>query len=635
MEMMVFLVINLFTTKSMKKINSLLSVACVLSLSATVLSSCSSNDFGESTNVSTDGTTVTFKVNKGFAEDDVTRAAQPQTERIILADGLLVDATLSDEGGTAGTRATGTTYTSIPDNSKGVAFVCDASGTIVKQQNVTVTGSAISVEIPGTGSYTIYFYITEGGTALTTSAFTGAGIGQNISKVLLASRANGTKDDYAKATGISSATTTIQNDGTNLTFTPIGSEVYVTTNAGIAPITGFATTVTGIQATEATNIKISDGTYTISPTAATDGQSMSNDNSSNATTIYASSLASNSVRFFSLNQTNAQKATLTINSISGPDGTSANRTKSYTGGNTMAFTKTYQSGHRYNLVLNLATPINGYVEVGTTDGVQTGEIKGDDNTKACALGIVDATATPGYQPSYTAEASWPCIMGRPVHYEWDAKAHYPVSTSKTRPSTSFASNSQANAPSSIPTPTNPGTTVAQYCCAKCPTYNQISWYLKGGSYYDAGCWYCPNGFLNQVYTKTAGYKDIIVHTGGRWFKKLAKIDGYAASNKGATPAYSSGTTVQTNAATLQTGKPGVIKLTSNDANQQDPNDWFFLPFTGWYGDNGFQSLDAAGYYWSSVPGNKTNLGWRLDIFPNQAKIDFGTNDSGHCLWLPK
>lgn len=601
-----------------------------------MFASCSRNDFGDAD--VRDGM-VTFSVAKSYLADTVTRTcAAPETTRRILSDGLLVDAALSDATGATGTRAAGTSYETVPDGSTGVAFVCDGTGIIKTIQDITVASQKITVLIPGTDTYSVYFYLNEKGN-LNHTHISGASVGANISGAMLKNRAQGSLDDYASISNVS-----VQNaDLGTLTFTPVGSEVCVTTNAGITPITGFETTLNGIQAGDA-DIKISDGTCTPSSTSAAPGLSLTNDNSVTAnradvTTMYATTLTSNKVRFFSSDQTALCKATLTINSISGPDGSSDNYKKVYNSGNTMSFSTTYKNGHRYDLVLNLATPINGYEEVvynsATSKYESTGTIAADKAGTACAMGN-PADPTPAVTPRFSASAAWPCPIGRPQYYGWDAQRYFPANGTFT----DYADYSKAKR---TDTPSNPeASALADASCKNCPTYNQISWYLYAGTYWDDGRWYCPNGFLS--YTKEGGSSNnILVHTGGRWFKKLSEIAGYADAslgNQGKNPAYNSDHSVFISATTLQTGKPGVVKLTSDDKEHQSPCDWFFLPAAGgWNEEDLHQNLNSSCKYWSCVPykflGNPDGAVYAYSLlFSNiKAIIDCNWRGYGACLWI--
>lgn len=633
----------------MKTSKLFMMAGCAVALSAMSLTSCSSSDTIESDpTVVTGGKTMTFTVNKGFAEDTLTRASvKPETQRIILADGLLVDATLTDEGNTVGTRAT--TYETIPDGSTGMAFICANGSTVIKKMDdFTVSNQKIVLTMPSpnTGNYDIYFYLNEDANLKLANA-TGASVGGDVTNVILANRASGIKDDYAKVTNVSASSTTMNNDGNYLTFTPLGCEVKLTVNAGVTPLSGFNMTMTGVQTSAATNVKVSTGSYTASTTA---GSAVAFTNTCYSTVadreysdaLYADKLVCHEgyQAFMSMYPTASHAATLTINSISGPDGTNANNVKSYSSGNTMTFTQTYQNGHRYNLILNLATPINGYAEVNTQTGVATGTVKGDVADQVCNTGIVD-TYSPAFKPTYTADATWPCLEGRPQYYEWDARACMPAVTLPQNPSTtfcpySFFATSYTTQPVT-PDPKNPvASSNAKYSCAKCPSYNQIAWYLSAGTYLDYGRWYCPNGFLYNNSTRT-DKKEILVHQGGRWLKKYSKITDF--SN---TTFPTSGVTANADqcytASVSQTGKPGTVKLKSTDSAHQNPNDWFFLPLAGcdYNGSVWNNEVGTRGLYWANTVNDGASgyqWAWYLELNASGAHLGKYFRYYGMCLWL--
>jgi hypothetical protein len=597
-------------------------VACLLS--AGILTSCSSNELLESGTSEQTDKAVTFTAQKGFIEDEVTRAnIQPQTQRVILSDGLLVDATLIDESNanqaTRTSKQTGTPTEAITTGT-GVAFVCSGT-TIVRKQNIAVSGGQISVMIPPAGTYDVYMYLCEN----TSLSLADANIpDDNINNVTFTSRPLGTLDDHAKVTGITVSSTTL---GSPITFTPLGSQIKLTVNAGVTPLTGFSATLTNIQAAGTfSNVHVADGTYTVSGKG--NAISFVNDcynvdadreypstysDATYAGARYADKLVSrNGYQAFASRKpfvTNATQDTavaiLTINSISGPDGTNANTTTTYTTNNVMNFTNLYKDGHRYNLVLNLATPIYGYEAVGT-DGVQLGSVNADVNSTPCLTGKITAQ-TPTFTPQLSSAAKWPCPIGRPQFYRWDAEAYSPTTGT-----------------SGIESTQNVGITDnASHSCKLCPTYNQATWLLSAGTYGDNGPWYCPNGFKD---TRESTKNNIKVQTGGRWFKKMNLISGYY----GTTPA-KIGSTVITNLSQVANiaSKPGVAKLSSTVTN---PNEWFFLPAPGYYGANGNTNFSGEGLYWLSTVSSDVGKGYCLNMGISWCAITLKYRYLGMCIW---
>jgi hypothetical protein len=641
--------------RKMKTSKFIITAVYAFALSSMSLSSCSSTDDIESGTPAVSKNTVTFKINKGFENDELTRAsAKPETQRIILRDGLLVDATLTDISNTAATRAT-YLYTSedggIPNGSTGIAFVC--SGTTIKKiVDFTVSNYKITIDVPSTGSYNIYFYLSEDEDVNSSMAgLTGATVGQDVSGVKLATRSVSAKDDYALAQNISVSSTAITNDGTYLTFTPLNAELLLEVQAGVTPLSGFTTTLSGIQAQTLSDVYMYNGQYTASgtttnnlnndcygtdadrqyptdrtlraikwnklTTSTTDSYALSY-----AGALYGDTLWSHSgYQRFVPSSAAPQNAKLTIHTISGPDGINANTSKSYESDVTFKST-TYKVGHRYKLILQLATPINGYEEVGT-DGVATGVVEPDDAQSNCNIGMLSTTtgatnnSNTTYKPKFSASPSWPCPIGRPQFYKWDAKAYNPT-TGGTAPTTGDNAYHYGNVAASL-------------SCKMCPTYNQITWLLKAGGYVEGARWYCPNGFKNSSMTNTDKL-DFKVYTGGRWFKKLSKISGYTASApaKDASNNVITATVINNNGA-----KPGVKKLSSTDASHQDPNDWFFLPYSGYYaqGSAKYSPSDSnySGIYWSSTSYTSQeaygiSCGYSYCNLVNRSKA------YGFCLW---
>jgi hypothetical protein len=529
---------------------------------------------------------VVLTIQKGYAEDSLTRSVQqPITKRIILADGLLVDATLVDEGNMPHTRTT--TFEPITQGT-GMAFVCSGN-TIVRKQDITVSDEEISVMVPGTGTYTVYLYLNEDSNL----GLADATIPDNdVTHVTLANRTTGMKDDYAKVSDISASSDELESP---VTFTPLGSELRLTVNAGVTPLTGFETTLNSIQSDQATNIYVANGACTISSTPGT-ALSLAKDNGS---TGYATSLTSNNVRFFSLNQTAQQTAVLTINSISGPDGGTAPTTKkTYTTANTMNFTTVYANGHRYNLILNLATPITGGI-VYDASGAATG----------------------------VSGATWPVLNGVPDYFEWDAKAPY-QRNGAAAPSTSL---SYWHNGVTAANPASPGTNVATFSSRLCPSYNQITWYMSAGIYWDKSRWYCPTGFGNG---------SVKVYSGGCWLKKASKIPGFSNSAPTAV-GLTSENNQGYNTNNMQTGKPGIVKLNSTDVGQQNPNEWYYLPAADdwrvlWTNTDSFTGSQCN--YWSSTPYSTNAYSYMLRISNNLAPkvglniYHYSDRSDGWCNW---
>jgi hypothetical protein len=621
-------VINQLKRKVMMKTKKLIMAATCLTMIGMSFTACSNDDAGDNNNTTQGKINITL-VGPSFAEETTAQAKATRatnnnadTTRVILQDGLLIDGTVAADN-TAATRAT--EHEPITGGN-GIVLLCESGSTTIAAApqvvslatvGTTTDAATISLNVPKPStSYDVYIYWAEKG-GLTSDMLSSASVGSDISGVALSNRPAGVYDDYGKIT-IAGTTTT----GGTIHLTPIGSKASMTMNAGVAPITAFSATITSYGMT---NVSFTDGTYTVNTSSTADVPIAFTGNSDGGTIYKTTGTSDVSARYIPPMTNGKTTAEVHIASITGPSGetgTSNVATTTYDSKkNTMKFDQTYANGYQYNFILNLATPIWGY------EGNGTGTVL-DDVAGASGSGISLA---------YSGSAKWPALCGRPQYYEWDAKSPYP--TTGTAPSSgddSYFNSIQANNQ-------NPGKAKAgaSNSCKNCPTYIQTCWYLSAGTYWDGGRWYCPNGFLNNNVTAD-DKKDILVHTGGMWLKKISKISGYSA-----TKMPTSGLTDQSNTASrqkysykatiFQTGKPGVVKLKTGDTDYQSPNDWFFLPAAGMYGEDGkLENLGVLGRYWSSVPWGQSSTyaynAWNLYLSKDACGVYFYCNYGGRCLW---
>jgi hypothetical protein len=126
-----------------------------------------------------------------------------------------------------------------------------------------------------------------------------------------------------------------------------------------------------------------------------------------------------------------------------------------------------------------------------------------------------------------------------------------------------------------------------------PTYNQITWYLKGGAYWDA----------NKVWGPATDER------GCMWFKKKQTI---IAEQQKTDPSFN-----ETSFNTTQSGTTGVRASTTapDDFNAKD---WFCLPANGfWYGvppADGVYGIGNMGLCWSSTPCNDSGNAYALRFY---------------------
>jgi hypothetical protein len=126
-------------------------------LSLPFLAACSSEESVQN-GTENAGNTYTFKVSEASNEDSITTrsAMKPQTVTRDLGNGMMLVGTLTDVSSSAATRAT--TTTPIADGTTITAYVCKSDGIITNVQNITLSGTSLTVHCPS-GSNTIYFLI--------------------------------------------------------------------------------------------------------------------------------------------------------------------------------------------------------------------------------------------------------------------------------------------------------------------------------------------------------------------------------------------------------------------------------------------------------------------------------------------
>jgi hypothetical protein len=135
------------------------------------------------------------------------------------------------------------------------------------------------------------------------------------------------------------------------------------------------------------------------------------------------------------------------------------------------------------------------------------------------------------------------------------------------------------------------------------TLNQISWYLKGGCYWQADKKWGPAD--NQK--------------GGMWFKKKAYL-------------ISSG--VVTDETAFNTTQSGIwitnpVKVKPDKFNTTN---WFFLPAVGLYVNGNFILTGTNAGYWLSTPYYTNDLAEYLNFNSSNANSISGSRFAGMCIW---
>jgi hypothetical protein len=287
-------------------------------------------------------------------------------------------------------------------------------------------------------------------------------------------------------------------------------------------------------------------------------------------------------------------------------------------------TVTWSNQQKGDITVTFATPLS--VTAGTVAYAYVAMIP---QTSANSIAV---TATADYGVNYSfiipANATFASSKVQNVdkantawtisYYEWDAISPYPTDgTTPSEGSDSYC-NYTINGTTSYPPTEKEGasklypTQNAEF--NKCPTFNEITWYLAGGAYYDA----------NQRWGAGENEK------GGLWLKKKAKIisDGTTGT----------GTTAVT-AETFTSSKSSIYKIdaTTNSslwlttAPDDLYNNWFFLPAAGDYSSGLFKHIGTDGYYWSSTPLKADNT-FSLEFNSSYARVYYKNREHGFCLW---
>jgi hypothetical protein len=170
------------------------------------------------------------------------------------------------------------------------------------------------------------------------------------------------------------------------------------------------------------------------------------------------------------------------------------------------------------------------------------------------------------------------------YYEWDVSNSEPYFISHEK-------SDDYNAITVNSSPSTDFTNVAKNSCANCPTYNEITWYLAGGCYWDA----------NKVWGPSEDQK------GGIWFKKKSYlISSGVVADENTFKAKSSGKDLKIPVAT----PPSDFNL----------SDWFFLPATGNYRGYPIYRIGTRGYYWTNTPYSTTATAYYLYFDSSYANV---------------
>jgi hypothetical protein len=141
-----------------------------------------------------------------------------------------------------------------------------------------------------------------------------------------------------------------------------------------------------------------------------------------------------------------------------------------------------------------------------------------------------------------------------------------------------------------------------------PTYNQVTWYMKGGCYWDA----------NKVWGPGSDQK------GGMWLKKKAKVIADEIANGNTT----------FNEDKFNTTQSGFIRNFSpaKNAPKDLSTNWFFLPATGRYFDGTLALVGSIGLYWLITPMNGVNITCNINLAYSGINVNGNPRYNGFQLW---
>lgn len=188
-------------------------------------------------------------------------------------------------------------------------------------------------------------------------------------------------------------------------------------------------------------------------------------------------------------------------------------------------------------------------------------------------------------------------------YQWDAYEPYGVGD----PHTWSAGNSGIH---QVPSGSQ-GQDIATQSCKNCPSAMEIQMYLGAGVLSDDG----HTGAYQQSYTTTDPANGVkrTYHV-GVWLKKKQYISGFDA-----------GTAPKTTTATITNGRP----------TKENINQYFFLPFYGFYDNtsglsNLYHGYGANGYFMSKTA-NNTGYAYYLNITSTSARFGRSLNWTSNNL----
>lgn len=204
-----------------------------------------------------------------------------------------------------------------------------------------------------------------------------------------------------------------------------------------------------------------------------------------------------------------------------------------------------------------------------------------------------------------------------LYYMWDAQQEYWFGHRDVagNPDGNYAqNNSDVRWYSEIGYPT-----AASRSCVDCPNLNEFLWYTnEGAPHWDNSRPFVINGH---------------VYFGGMWFKKLSKIAAeHGKSVADLKTAFSNGVDYTTSLATPYTEIGINNSIIQGRPNDNEIDDYFFLPALGRYVHGIFRDA-SRGFYWSSTPDLDSNgMAWGWHFNSSYIAITNHFRYDGNKLW---
>lgn len=526
-------------------------VACFCTILS--LSSCSNENYSE---LMENATAVTFNVGLSDGTSAYTRSAfmnKPDTVYGKLSNGKDIKLTVEDVTNKDVTSRSTTTSNMAANTMVRVYVVDNSTSKVVSQQDLKVTSAnQLTVSIPQTGTYNVYFFSCNSTTDNTGAPSSTVGS-------LITSATSTISADYkylwATVSGVTASSTAQTVD-----FSHICAEAMITlTDADGTAINGFSASLSGIASASA--VVNPTNTYTASSSTTL------NWTTSASTSSYTTFISTGG-------KTTSETATLTLSSVNF-NGTAL----SLSSNNTLSLSQIFMPGHKYNFKATVSsgkytvTVLNEFPTLGTLSVT----LNGIHAKKTAITNGYSITLNKSYSDDETFSIS---VSGVKTNYTYggivlSGSNNNFISASgigiKTHDGLTYKASIYYNYSTYVTFPSS-STTIASGNASNCPTKQQTQNYMAAGTYWDDG-----TSLASPLYTING-----VNYRTGLWLKKGA----YTGS--------ATGTTATPQAAT------DAIRISGN---------YFFLPAC-------MNSGTGATYWTSTAGDNDAGLwGFNFDHTP--------------------